>query len=64
MLTRWGHSSVVFNKKIYVFACRFNKDLNDLLFIDPQINTLNRMNQIGVRPIGRRRYSAGFEIFI
>ena len=30
-LTRWGHSSVVYDNKIYIFGGRFSNDLNDLL---------------------------------
>lgn len=33
-LSRWGHSSSVFDGKIYVFAGRFSSDLNDVLVID------------------------------
>lgn len=34
-LTRWGHTSVVYEDKIYVFGGRFSNDLNDILVIDP-----------------------------
>jgi hypothetical protein len=33
-LTRWGHSSVVYDGKIYIFGGRFSNDLNDLLVAD------------------------------
>jgi hypothetical protein len=33
-LSRWGHSSAVFDKKIYIFGGRFSNDLNDLLVAD------------------------------
>lgn len=33
-LTRWGHTSVVFDRKIYIFGGRFSNDLNDLLVVD------------------------------
>jgi hypothetical protein len=40
MLTRWGHSSSVFENKIYVFAGRFSNDLNDLLVMDVEAGTI------------------------
>jgi hypothetical protein len=63
MLTRWGHSSVVFNEKIYVFAGRFSNDLNDLLVIDPQTNSIKTQKVAGNsndQPKARRRHCAGF----
>ena len=33
-LTRWGHSSSVYEEKIYVFGGRFSNDLNDILVVD------------------------------
>ena len=33
-LTRWGHSSVVYDGKIYIFGGRFSNDLNDILVVD------------------------------
>lgn len=30
-LTRWGHSSAVYDRKIYIFGGRFSNDLNDIL---------------------------------
>lgn len=33
-LTRWGHSSAVYDNKIYIFGGRFSNDLNDLLVLD------------------------------
>lgn len=62
-LTRWGHSTSVYNGKIYVFAGRFSNDLNDLLVIDPQKNTLKGVKIGGTvmdQPKPRRRHSAGF----
>ena len=35
-LTRWGHTSTVYDDKIYVFGGRFCNDLNDILILDPQ----------------------------
>lgn len=62
-LTRWGHSTSVFNGKIYVFAGRFSNDLNDLLVIDPSNNSLKGLKIGGSaldQPKPRRRHSAGF----
>lgn len=39
-LTRWGHTSVVFDNKIYVFGGRFSNDLNDILVVDPIKNSI------------------------
>lgn len=42
-LTRWGHTSAVYENKICVFGGRFCNDLNDILIVDPckdQINLL------------------------
>jgi hypothetical protein len=63
MLTRWGHSSTVYNDKIYVFAGRFSNDLNDLLVIDIQANSLKTIKVSGNSndlPKARRRHCAGF----
>lgn len=60
-LTRWGHSSTVYDGKIYVFAGRFSNDLNDLLVIDPQNLTIRLvMKNIKESPIPRRRHCAAF----
>jgi hypothetical protein len=62
-LTRWGHSSVVYDNKIYVFAGRFSNDLNDLLVIDVQANTLRSVKiggSVQDHPKPRRRHCAGF----
>jgi hypothetical protein len=39
-LARWGHSSAVYNDKIYIFSGRFGNDLNDLLVFDPKDDSL------------------------
>lgn len=62
-LSRWGHSSVVYDNKIYVFAGRFSNDLNDLLVIDVTNNSLKGLKIGGNvldHPKPRRRHSAGF----
>ena len=62
-MTRWGHSSVVYDSKIYVFAGRFSNDLNDLLVIDVLNNTLRGVKIGGSAqdvPKPRRRHCAGF----
>jgi hypothetical protein len=61
-LSRWGHSSAVYDGKIYVFAGRFSNDLNDLLVIDVANNVLRGL-KIGSNadlPKPRRRHCAGF----
>ncbi len=37
-LTRWGHSSTVYDNKIFIFGGRFSSDLNDLLVFDIEKN--------------------------
>ena len=62
-LSRWGHSSAVFDGKIYVFAGRFSSDLNDVLVIDVQTNSLKGLKMGGNAadyPKPRRRHCAGF----
>ena len=60
-LTRWGHSSAVYDKKIYVFGGRFSNDLNDLLVFDTELDTIKNM-KIGssTAPKPRRRHCACF----
>ena len=62
-LSRWGHSSVVFDGKIYVFAGRFSSDLNDVLVIDVTNNTMKGLRiggNSGDYPKPRRRHCASF----
>lgn len=42
-LTRWGHSSSVYDNKIYIFGGRFSNDLNDLLVLDIEKNTIKAL---------------------
>lgn len=42
-LTRWGHSSVVYENKIYIFGGRFSNDLNDILVVDLEKETMKAM---------------------
>ena len=42
-LTRWGHSSAVYDNKIYIFGGRFSNDLNDLLVLDIEKNTIKAL---------------------
>lgn len=54
---------MVYDNKIYVFAGRFSNDLNDLLVIDIQNNTLKGVKVSGNpqdHPKPRRRHCAGF----
>lgn len=59
-LTRWGHSSAVFNAKICVFGGRFSSDLNDTLVIDLQTNIIKQIKTNAEAPQARRRHCAGF----
>ena len=62
-MSRWGHSSVVFDRKIYVFAGRFSNDLNDVLVIDISNNTHKGLKMGGSpleHPKPRRRHCASF----
>ena len=60
-LTRWGHSSSVYDGKIYVFAGRFSNDLNDLLVIDLENQVIKPvMKNPKDAPIPRRRHCATF----
>jgi hypothetical protein len=34
LISRWGHSSVVYQNKVYLFAGRSSNDLNDLILIE------------------------------
>ena len=59
-LTRWGHSTAVYDKKIYIFGGRFSNDLNDLLVFDPEKNTIKNLKTSVQLPKARRRHSACF----
>ncbi len=59
-LTRWGHSSVTHNNKIYIFGGRFSNDLNDLIMIDISKNIMKSLKITQEIPKARRRHSAVF----
>lgn len=61
-LSRWGHSSAVYDGRIYLFAGRFSNDLNDVLVIDLPTNSLRTLKtgSAGEAPRARRRHCAGF----
>jgi N-acetylneuraminic acid mutarotase len=59
-LTRWGHSSTVYDNKIYIFGGRFCNDLNDLLVLNVEKNTMKVAKVVGEVPKARRRHSACF----
>mgnify|MGYP000241733760 CR=1 FL=1 len=59
-LTRWGHTSTVYDDKIYVFGGRFCNDLNDILILDPQKDQITNAKIQGEIPKARRRHSACF----
>ena len=46
-LTRWGHTSAVYDDKIYVFGGRFCNDLNDILILDPQREVITTARTYG-----------------
>ena len=59
-LTRWGHTSAVFDGKIYVFGGRFCNDLQDILIIDPERDVLKNLRVTGLVPRARRRHACVF----
>ena len=59
-LTRWGHTSGVYDDKIYVFGGRFCNDLNDILILDPQKDQITTAKIQGDVPKARRRHSSCF----
>ena len=59
-LTRWGHTSAVYDDKIYVFGGRFCNDLNDILILDPARDQITTAKIQGDVPKARRRHSACF----
>jgi N-acetylneuraminic acid mutarotase len=59
-LTRWGHSSNVYDGKIYIFGGRFSNDLNDILVIDLEKSTMKALKTNVELPKARRRHSAFF----
>lgn len=59
-MTRWGHSSAVYDNKIYIFGGRFSNDLNDILVADFEANIIRQMKISGEAPAARRRHCAGF----
>ena len=59
-LTRWGHTSTVYEDKIYVFGGRFCNDLNDILILDAQKDQITTAKIAGDIPKARRRHSACF----
>lgn len=59
-LTRWGHTSAVYDDKIYVYGGRFCNDLSDILILDPELNIIKSLKVGGDAPKPRRRHSACF----
>jgi hypothetical protein len=59
-LTRWGHTSSVYDGKIYVYGGRFCNDLSDILMLDPERNAITNLKVCGDAPKPRRRHSACF----
>lgn len=59
-LTRWGHTSAVFEGRIYVFGGRFCNDLQDIIIIDPERDSLKTLRVSGNIPRARRRHACVF----
>ena len=59
-LTRWGHTSAVYEDKIYVYGGRFCNDLSDILILDPEKDQIANLKVYGETPKARRRHSACF----
>lgn len=59
-LTRWGHTSSLYNNQIFVFGGRFSSDLQDIIVIDPSKSTLRTLKVMGELPRARRRHSSNF----
>jgi N-acetylneuraminic acid mutarotase len=59
-LTRWGHTSAVYDNKIYVFGGRFCNDLSDTLVLDPARDVISTLKIQGEAPKARRRHSSCF----
>jgi len=59
-LARWGHTSVSYYNKIYVFGGRFSSDLNDIIMIDPETCYSKTIKVQGDLPKARRRHSCVF----
>lgn len=59
-LTRWGHTSAVYDSKIHIFGGRFSNDLNDLLVLDLEKNEIKALKIAQEPPKARRRHSACF----
>ena len=60
ILSRWGHTSSVFEGKIYVFGGRFSSDLNDIVVIDIEKETMKSLKTTSNAPKPRRRHSGCF----
>ena len=60
LLTRWGHTSAVFDDKIYIYGGRIQHDHTGVLVIDPHQHTIRELNIEGAEPQTRRRHSASF----
>lgn len=61
ILERWGHSSSLYNNKLYIFAGRISSttDTNDILIFDPTSRSLSKMKVKGRNtPQPRRRHAS------
>lgn len=61
LVTRWGHSSAVLEKSIYIFGGRFMNDLNDTIVFDSSRKVLKGVKILNTTiPKPRRRCSLSF----
>lgn len=58
--TRWGHSSSVYQDKMYVLGGRNETDISDLFVFDPKTMKWSEITFSGRIPKPRRRHSAVF----
>ena len=58
---RWGHTSSVYDGKIYIFGGRFCNDLNDIIVFDPKMQNIRTLKvKAESMPVPRRKPAACF----
>ncbi len=58
--TRWGHTSTVYQDKMYVLGGRNEQDISDLFVFDPETMKWSEITFLNRIPKPRRRHSAVF----
>jgi len=58
--TRWGHTSSVYQDKMYVLGGRNETDISDLYVLDPETMKWSEVTYANRIPKPRRRHSAVF----